>query len=94
MRLKYSLLCLLLLTACSGKQGLLQPPAEKLRLSPAPVELKPIRFKVIGSPEVLICMDPQGYKNLSTNLEQLKGYITEQNVILNEYRKFYESPEK
>lgn len=43
---------------------------------------------------VLFGLTEKGYEDLSINMEELKGYIIEQSVILGAYREYYEGEEK
>lgn len=44
-----------------------------------------------GYKVVLFGLTEKGYEDLSINMEELKGYIIEQSVILGAYREYYES---
>lgn len=43
-----------------------------------------------GYKVVLFGLTEKGYEDLSINMEELKGYILEQSVILGAYREYYE----
>lgn len=43
---------------------------------------------------VLFGLTEKGYEDLSINMEELKGYIIEQSVILGAYREYYEGDER
>lgn len=60
-----------------------------------PLSLEDVKFKVLysdGGP--YFCTTDQGYKAMSRNLIELTRYIMEQALILESYRKYYESDGK
>ncbi|UOK16880.1 hypothetical protein [Vibrio phage phiKT1024] len=52
-------------------------------------ELESKNYKV-----VIFGLTERGYEDLSINMEELKGYIIEQSVILGAYREYYEGDKK
>ena len=73
---------------------------------PRPVKMKAIKWRTItkeNSREILLSLEKSGktpilfgltdddYENLSLNMLELQNYIESNNIILLEYRKFYEN---
>lgn len=79
----------LLLFGCSFQKQEEIIPRIYLNLPDAvPLELKGVHFTVANG---LICTDPDGYKNMAENLQQINSQIEYQKAVTQEYRKFYES---
>lgn len=52
---------------------------------PTPLVLKPVKFKVITSPETNLVLSFKDYENLSLNMADIVEYIKNQNNIIRYY---------
>lgn len=78
---------LLMVVGCSHGVAI---PSERLPLNlpePEPMEFRDVRFNVL---EGNFCLEPEQYKNLATNMQEIYRFTSESVTILDEYRSYYE----
>lgn len=77
------MLCLMLLTGCSGKYIKTEYIKQSIPELPAEPEYYPVQWQKKNG---AYCIYPEDAKNLLKNIELMKGYQRELRVILEELR--------
>lgn len=84
----------LFITGCAQKEVITKTDyikKEHLNLSPRPIDLEEVTFKVIlKDNKAYFAMDSVNYENMSINVQKMENYMREQNIILEKYKEYYE----
>lgn len=84
----------LFITGCAQKEVITKTEyikKEPLNLSPRPIDLEEVTFKVIlKDNKAYFAMDSVNYENMSINVQKMENYMKEQNLILEKYKEYYE----
>ena len=90
------LILALFISGCSQKEFVASKTEfitkEPLNLTPKPVDLEEVTFKVIILDQSYFALDSKNYEKMSINVQKLENYIKEQNIILKKYKEYYEKP--
>lgn len=82
------------ITGCAQKEVISKTEyikKEPLNLSPRPIDLEEVTFKVIlKDNKAYFAMDSVNYENMSVNVQKMENYMKEQNLILEKYKEYYE----
>lgn len=85
---------IIVLCVCSACTTTNVEKIERIRLDldyPQPLSLADLEWNVyVKDNQAYICLDNQGYTNLSKNMQELKRFIIQQREIIKAYKEYYE----